>query len=484
MADFYIDLSAGSDAAAGSEAAPYRTFQPINSAAAWARGNRVLVRRGTSGVVNSGTRANINCDTGSGRMLLTSYGDPLAPMPVIDGGNSAFNPIWVRSGSGVDIERMHVTNTPADGFIVSPTAGLTIADVEIRDSLATRCGQNAAFLGADGFKFGLSQLDAGALTNLRGKRLVARDCGGHGLKVRGMVTGASMERIVAIRCGTLSPSHGMGTSGHFVNAVGSYTNISGQVWERALTCPLISSVTGWLGVYVIGASPIYFLAASATPATPGVGEFGIGAVNTLRINLGAVNPNSLSSVFVVYARPDSVHFSDSIASDTTDANGIEGQGIYFDNGSIRCWSHGCWGINGDAQAHYLNDCTDSGHYGGGGYGNLKGGVEVARGNRTHIEGNAYHCLPGTTGIRYNTGNSSGRAMRNVITGAAVGISTNDAATNGVAENENVFVGCTQRLSGVSSPGPASVDRATRLGVIGSASLIDINRRLARAEAFL
>lgn len=484
MADFYVDLTAGSDAANGSLATPYKTFQAINAAAAWARGNRVLVKRGSSGVVNSGTRANIEVSSGAGRLLLTAYGDPLAPMPVISGGGVTFNPLWVRSGSAIDIEFLHATNGPGDLFSITPISGKTISDVEIRDSLATYAGQNASILGVDGFKFGLANLDGGALSNLRGKRLVARDCGGHGLKVRGMVTGASMERIVAIRCGQKSPSHGMGTAGHFTNAVGGWVNVGGNVWERPTTAALITSVTSWLGVWFIGASPLYRAYYSATPATPGVGECGIGAANTLRINLGGQNPNTLTSVFAVWAQPDSVHFSDCIAAGTVDANGIEGDGIYFDNGSIRCYSHGCWGLNNQGRAHYLNDCTDSGHFGGGGYMNLKAGAQVARGNRTSVHGNVYYCAPGTRGIEFSTGNNLGKANRNVVIGATVGIWTNDVGTNSVSEDANVFSGCGQRLQSVSSPGSASVDRAARVGVSGGASIIDINRRLAKAEAFL
>lgn len=459
MADFYIDLTAGNDAGAGTIGDPYKTFQPINNANAWVRGNAVYVKRGTSGVVNSGTRANIAVTSGAGRVLLSAYGDAAAPKPVINGGGSAFNPVWVRQGSGIDIEHLHVTNTPGDGFIVSPIAGQTISDVEIRDSLATRTGL-AGLLGVDGFKFGLSQLDGGTVTNVRGKRLVARDCGGHGIKVRGLVTGAVIEDSQAIRCGTLSPSHGMGSAGHFTDVSGAgWSNISGNVWEKAATAALLSSVTQWLGVFLVGGTTIYQLTASGTPATPGTGEFGIGAANTLRINLGGVNPNTVGSIFAVWARPENVMFTRCSAAFTTDFNGVEGQGIYFDNGSVKCRSLDCASFENAGHGFYLNDCTDSGHYRGFSYRNGKAGIGVTRGVRTNMHGNVIVSLPGLPGIDYSTGNAGAVARMNQVVGASIGIKTNDSGTNAVAENENIFVACATRLQLVSSAGLRSTDLA-------------------------
>lgn len=459
MADFYVDLTSGNDAGAGTIGDPYKTFQPVNNASAWVRGNAVYVKRGTSGVVNSGTRANIAVSSGAGRVLLSAYGDAAAPKPVISGGGSAFNPVWVRQGSAIDIEQLHVTNTPADGFIVSPVIGQTISDVEIRDCLATRTGL-AGGLGVDGFKFGLSQLDGGAVTNVRGKRLIARDCGGHGIKVRGLVTGAVIEDSQAIRCGTLSPSHGMGTAGHFTDVSGSgWTNISGNVWEKAATAGLLSSVTQWLGVFLVGGTTIYQLTASGTPSTPGTGEFGIGATNTLRINLGGVNPNSVTSIFAVWARPDNVTFIRCAAAYTADYNGIEGQGIYFDNGSIRCRSLDCASFENAGHGLYLNDCTDSGHYRGFSYRNLKAGIGVTRSVRSNLHGNVIVSAGALPGIDYSTGNGGAVARMNQIVGASVGIKTNDAGTNSVTEDENLFVACTARLEAVSSAGARSSDLA-------------------------
>jgi hypothetical protein len=456
VAEFFVDLSAASNGS-GTEGSPFNSFASINSGG-WVRGDVVRVKRGSHRVVNAGTRANIVCTSGSGRLLVTAYGDESLPLPVIDGGSSTFNPVWVQSGSGVDIEKLHVTNTPADGFSITPTNGNTLDDIELRDCLATRTGLNG-LLGVDGFKFGLANQDGGAVTNIRGKRLVARDCGGHGIKVRGMVTGATIEDSIALRCGWASPSHGMGTAGGFVIADGGWSNVSGNIWQRSLSAPLLTDFSAWFEVLVVGAAPIYRLTPAVNPLLPATGEFGNNGPNTLRINLGALDPNSMSSIFAIYARPDSVWFRNCVAMHTIDFNGIEGQGLYFDNGSIRCWSMGCVSAYNDGQGQYLNDCTDSGHYAGFNFSNKRGGAGIVRGLRTNHHGNVYVCEPGTPGLAYSAGNASAKARMNTIVGASVGIQTNDVGTNTVDEDENVFVSCATRLLNVSGPGARSRDEA-------------------------
>lgn len=452
MADYNVDGDRGSDLNVGTPGAPFRTFQPINSLG-WS-GNRVFVNRGTRMLVNAATRANIEA---AGGCTLDAYGDPLAARPIIDAVGATFNPVWVRSGSGIVIKNLHVTNAPADGIAVCPIAGQNISTVTLEDLLVTNNGL-AGGLGVDGLKIGLAVLDGGTVTTVRAKRITARNNGGHGFKVRGKASDVEIRDSVSIGSGWKSPSHAMGTAGHFTDVSPSgWTLVSGTTYEKAVTSPLISSVTAWLGVWIVGGSPLYRLPFSATPSTPGAGECGIGAANTLRINLGGQNPSTLSSIFAVWAGPKQVWFVNCVGAETVDFNGLEGDGIYFDNGSENCYSIGCWGINNQGHAHYLNDNVNSGHYAGGGIGNLKGGASIVRGSGTNLHGNTYHCEGRTYGVNYSTGNANARARMNTIIGAATGMRSNDSGTNSVAEDENTYVACGTRLSQISSPGARSRD---------------------------
>lgn len=460
MSEFYVDLLNGSDAAAGSQSNPFKTFKPINDAAAWG-GNSVLVKRGTYGLVNSANRANIAAPAGC---LLTSYGDAAAPLPVISGGGVAFNPVWVKSGAGIIVEQVHVTLSAGDGLIISPTGGATLDDVRVRDCLATMNNQSNLW-GADGLKVGLSQVDGGETTNVRIDRVVVRDNRGHGIKLRGRVTGAVIRDCVALRNGLGSPSHALGTAGNFLQLDGSgWTNVGAAggspIWEHPAepSGSYLSVFTSWFGVWLLGAGPTYYrLTPSATPSAPLPGECGIGANNTVRINIGAILPSALTSAFCVYARPKEIHFERCVGGYTVDSNGLEGDGIYFDNGSVNCYSHNCGSIGNQGHGFYLNDATDCGHYGGYAKANMKGGAAVTRSSGTNMHGNTLVCLPGTAGIDYVTGNSGAAARMNQIVGAGVGIRTNDLATNAVTEDQNAFVSCGSRLQSVSGPGGRSFD---------------------------
>jgi len=462
MAEFYVDLSAASNGT-GTEESPYNSFSSLNSSG-WARGNTVRIKRGSTRVVDAGTRAHVVCTTGSGRLLITDYGDPLAPMPVIDGGGSTFNPFWVRTGSGIDIERIHVTNAPGSCFAIEQSAAGSadnISDVEVRDCLVTRCGQNPALKGVDGLRVGAITWMAGTISNIRLKRIVARDNGGHGIKIRGHAEDVTVDDCIGLRNGYISPSHAMGTSGSFVQLAGSgWTNISGNVWEKAATVPGSASFTDWLFVYIAGASPIYRLYPSNTPATPGPGECGFGVANTLRVNLGGVNPNTALNVAAHFNAPRRVWFNNCVGMHTIDADGIEGQGVYFDSGSFQCWSRGCVAAYNEGEGFQTNQTTDCGHYNGLAFKNGRGGAKSGASARTNFHGMVL-MTEGLPGINFQTGNEDCRVRMSHIIGASVGIQTNDGATNSVAEEDNLFTGCDQRLLNVSSPGTRSRDQATR-----------------------
>jgi hypothetical protein len=460
MAEFFVDLSAESNGS-GTEGSPYNSFTSLNSSG-WARGNTVYIKRGSRRVVNAGTRAMVRCTTGSGRLLITAYGDPALPMPVIDGGGTTFNPFWVQAGSGIDIEFLHVTNAPGSCMTIEQSAAGSaddISDVEVRDCLVTRCGQNPALIGVDGLRVGAITWMAGTISNVRLKRIVARDNGGHGIKIRGHASDVTVDDCVALRNGYISPSHGMGTSGSFVQAAGAgWTNISGDIWEKTVSVPGSASFTGWRYVYVAGASPFYGLYPAAFPALPGPGECGHGAANTLRVNLGGLDPSGLTNIAAHFNGPQRVWFRNCVGMHTIDADGIEGQGVYFDSGSFQCWSIKCFSAYNEGEGFQMNQTTDCGHYAGLAFSNGRGGAKSGASTRSNFHGMTL-IADNLPGINFQTGNSGGSARMNKIIGASVGIRTNDVGTNSVDEDENVFVGCATRLTAVSGPGARSRDEA-------------------------
>lgn len=472
MAIFYVDLSNGSNLNTGdSPSSPLKDFTNLNAGGAW-DGNEVRIKRGSTGVVStSSNRANVNAPLGC---LITAYGDAAAPLPVISGGNIGFNPLWLRNGSNITVEKVHVTRAAGSGLVVSPIAGSSLSTIKIRDVLVTENTQNNTFWGTDGIQIGgFATVDAGNVTDVLLERVVARENGGHGFKARGRAKGVVVKDSVALRNGKRTPAHGLGTAGQFAElnntSTGAkdirtgWTNVSGNIWEHALSEPgSVTSITSWFGVWIIGAGPVYYkLPYSATPSTPGPGECGIGAANTVRINIGAQNPNTLVSLFGVFARPEDVKFFRCVASETFDTNPtgtpIEGQGIYFDNGSYNCYSYECLSYDNQGHGLYLNDPTECGHYRPIAFNNGKAVAGISRGDGSTIMGGILAARPGTRGVECSTGNQRAKVLRSQIIGATVGIWTNDSGTNQVSEENNQFIGCGSRLMNVSNPGLLSVD---------------------------
>lgn len=467
MASYYIDLSNGNNANSGTELLPWKDFTNLNTGG-WDT-HIVYIKRGTRGVVTSSSRANIVAPTSC---TITCYGNATDPLPIVSGGITNFNPIWLQEGSNILVEKIHVTEAAASGIVVSPVATKTLSNIIIRDVIVTENTQNNSLWGTDGVQVGgFSQTDSGLVTNVLLERVVAIKNGGHGIKVRGRASNVKVKNSYAVLNGLRTPAHGMGTAGHFAelnntSSGGSdirtgWTNISGNIWEHALTAGNLSSVSSWFAAYVGGAGVFgyYKLNYSATPATPGPGECGIGANNTIRINLnGTIAPTDLTSLYGIFARPEYVEFRNCIAGRTVDnSTQIEGQGIYFDNGSYQCFSYDCVSYLNDGHGFYLNDATNSGHYRGFSYLNGKAGVGIGRGDGTNINGCVLICKNNTPGIQYQTGNQRGKANKNIVYNASVGITTNDSITNNVVENENLYINCTTRLNQVASPGSRSSD---------------------------
>jgi hypothetical protein len=301
----------------------------------------------------------------------------------------------------------------------------------------------------------------------------------------------------ALRSGLRTPAHGIGTCGNIVildttTTGGAYdirvgwTNVGGNVWEHSASqTGAVTSITSWFGVWVLGAGPTYYrLPYSATPATPGPGECGIGAANTVRINLnGIITPSSLIHLFASFARPEEVEIRNCVGAYTKLAfNGLEGDGIYLDNSSHKCRTFDCAGFYNENHGAFMNDNTECGHFGFFAMGNLNAGIGITRGVNTTVCGSTLVCLPGTKGLNYAVGNVNGRASMNQIIGAGTGIWTSDVGSNTVIEDENVIVNCTTRLTGVSSPGARSSDKSTP--ITGRGNLVGYRASLAIKAAEL
>jgi hypothetical protein len=235
-------------------------------------------------------------------------------------------------------------------------------------------------------------------------------------------------------------------------------------------------------VHVLGAAPIYSLYPSSTPATPGPGEVGFGAANTIRINLNGVNPNTVSSIAAHFNSPDSVWFVNCVSMYTVDSNGIEGQGIYFDSGSFRCFARNCVSAYNEGHGYYTNQATNCSFIDSTAVVNGKGAASSAASNSTTFLGMVLDAN-GLPGVNYNTGNALGLVLLSKVLNASVGITSNDLATNTVQENGNQFIACTTRLQNISDPGTDSVDLASELftarGLVSWA-----NKQAARAEALI
>lgn len=479
MTIYYVDPVSGSNVNSGtSSGTPFLDFAPLN-AGLW-NANEVRVKRGTTGIVSLTGRALIEA---VGGCLLTAYGDPAAPKPIISGNGVTVAPIWARNGSGIVIEQMHATRSTGNGIAVTAPNSMSLTGTIVRDCLATFNSTNAAISETEGISIGgvmslspgVFTTDPGNVTNTLIQRCIANDNGGNGIKARGWVNGLRVLDSTALRNGRTVAGHGIGTSGVFLRLDPNYapghihrisegwTNISGNVWEHGANMnPVATNITAWQAVWVLGAGPTYYrLPFSSTPATPGPGECGIGAANTVRINLnGLVDPSTLSQMYCGLARPENCEFRNCVGAYTyVGPSGVEGQGIYFDSGSYKCYSYDCSGIENQGHGAFLNDPTESGHFGFYAYNNLAGGAFVARGVNTNMQGGTFICLPGTRGIQYSTGNVNGRARRNTIVGASVGIWSNGSTSNTVVEDENVFVDCAVRLTQISGPGARSIDRS-------------------------
>lgn len=484
MATYRINPAIGNNANPGTPASPWRDFTPLNSGGSVGtyEGHRVEIERGTELVVNASTRANVVALT---NCVITAGGDAAAPLPIISGGGTAFNPVWLRSGAGITVEQLHITLSAGSGLQCSAIAGATLNNITLQDILVTRTNQSNIF-GDDGVSIGsLAGIkDGGAVTNVVARRITGRDNNGHGLKVRDRATNVQVWDSTFLRSGLTTPAHGWGTCGsHYeLPTPGTgWTNISGNVWERTIPSDVtgkVTNITEIFGVYVAGAFPYYHLTPSVTPLTPGLGECGLNGNNVVRINIGA-NPSVLTLCWVIYAVPKDVTFFNTVGAYTYDANGIEGQGGYFDIGSLRCRSLNCAGVDNVGEGAYFNITNNCSHDGFYSAGNGKAAATSGSGLNSRFH-NGTFIARGAPGIQFLTG-ATGTARRNQIIDATIGINCSNPTAQTIAEDENVFVRCGTRVFQVNSAGARSSDRTTIIVGSGNMAAFRARRAIAAAE---
>lgn len=308
MADFYIDPENGNDISGnGSIENPYKTFSVINSNSLWQRGNAIKVKSGTTMLVTSSNRANIVATSGSGRCILTSYGN--GELPIIDGGYSTHNPIWIREGSSIDISNIQVTKSASIGLKISPLSGKSVDDVKIINVRSFRNGiEGSTGAGSTGILV-TREIGGISCSNVIVDQCVSEYNIGHGIKFSDCSTG-KVVRCRSSYNGQGAPAHGMGTVGAYVwlNMSNAWTNTSGNVWSinigslgsltNGQSITASQTITEWFSVTAgdsvsITTSAQSHLSKSSNPTNPGPNEFGISGANNLLVNLNGLDPRTL-----------------------------------------------------------------------------------------------------------------------------------------------------------------------------------------------
>lgn len=445
MTTYYIDPVAGSNANAGTDiAAPKRDFTSFSGA--FVGGNSYLVKAGTTMTTSSGTRANVETSgtSATNRVYIGRYGEGANP---ILNGNNSYYPIYIKAGANITVEDIDVTNAAASGIRIESKASATIDDVIIRRCRAYRnCTLQA--VGVDGITV-VKGLNGGALTNILMEGCDSFENRGHGIKGRDGVNGMIVRSCRAWNNGTGAGSHGMGTSSSAVAITSGWTLISGTIYEATVSTAalLTSTVTEWAAVIVNLIGGYKHLVKSATPATPGLGEYGIGANNTVRINVGT-SPNG-STTRVSSDIAQNVRFEDCMAWGTTDYDGNEGSGFQFDNASKDCQFIRCTSFDNQGAGFLWNECAGCDVRDSLAYNNDKGGAYLALSTGAEATGNT---LIGVDGV-YNVTAVTGAELtltNNVLVGGSVGIYSSSATVAPVTEDYNCIHDCATARTNVTA----------------------------------
>lgn len=477
MPDYYINPATGNDSTGtGTEISPWATFSRVNSGNLWIRGNRILVRRGTTMLVNPGNRANIVCTTGTGRCVLSTYGS--GEKPIIDANYETHNPVWVRSGSGIDIEDIQITKSASIGLKVSPLNGLSVSDVRISRVRSYANGMmNSTGSGSTGI---LVTREIGGLSCTD---VIVTDCladlnRGHGIKFADCATG-KVIRSIASRNGQGAPAHGMGTVGAYVwlNRSSDWVNVSGNIWSinigalgpvannQSITAS--QNITEWLSVTAGDTSTITtaaqtHLTKSINPVNPGANEFGINGQNTLLVNMNGLDPRQLF-IKAAFNAPV-VTFYNCIAEYTRDHDGYEGQGFQFDDLTIKCKVISCISRYNEGYGFCTFGGTDNLFLKSLAHHNLKGGAFGLVSKNFKLIGNTF-ISNGTNkrAIEVFKGVDT-LARHNTIINESVGFFSNNQNEFRIIENNNKLINVTTPRTNVLT-GSRSITTTKRFGIL-------------------
>jgi hypothetical protein len=436
MTTFYIDPVNGLNSNAGTDInAPKKDFTSFSGA--FVGGNRYLVKAGTTMFTNAGTRANIETSGTSANAIvyLGRYG--VGDNPILDGGITNFNPIYIKAGSYITIEDFSVTNAPGSGIRIEAKAGAIINNVIIRRCKTYRNGQNN-LPGTDGIT-GQIALDGISIQNVLIEDCDSYDNNGHGIKLRDGVRWGVIRRCRAWGNGITTPSHGLGAASAFTSP-GAWTLVSSTIYRAPVTMTgqyktTVTSATGWDVVACSGLNGYYMLVKSATPATPGLGEFGIDIDNNVLVNVG-VNPTS-ATWFISATSAKNITVEDSLAWNTIDANGIEGDGIYFDNASQDCTAKRCISYNNQGGGFVSNGALRHMFISCLAFGNAKRCAASFLSDGTQFINCTFVAKP-TVECIYVTNGGSFTAKNNLLVGGSVGIFANSVAVISSATYNAIF----------------------------------------------
>jgi len=373
MADYYYDFLNGDNANPGTESQPKKNItSPISTATG---GDRHLFKRGVTIYVSEagGNRLSISGTVGTSKAAPCYFGAyGTGPNPVFDCGGYNQYGIWPRNCSHIVIEDLDVTNSRANGIRIShASAGSVLTDITMRRCRAYGNNLDAA-LGHDEI-YVHRIAGGGSLERIRLEYCDAFDSPANGMKFRSGVVDSVMIGCRAWNCGWGELGHGMGTAGYGY-AVTSWSLISGTTYEGTFTPANVietAAVTTLDGVFTTTGN-YGRLALSGTPSTPGLGEYGIPAANTIRVNVGAAP----GSVYIAKGPPKRNILFGCSARGIIDYNGEEGHGIAFDDFSEDCYAIGCRSFDNQGAAFQMNRGRRGGIIGSLGHGNQKGALIV------------------------------------------------------------------------------------------------------------
>jgi len=446
MATYFYDWDNGNNANAGTQVAPKK----YPTGATWTAGDAHLFKRGTRTYTQGATaRVRVTTVNGGGPgnyVRFGAWGD--GPNPIFDatditganGGVPWQYPMFVDgSAKYAIIEDLDVTGSYSSGLRIGHDGGTEINNIIVRRCRAYGCAMTYS-VASDGIQVGAG-LDGALLNGIVLEDCDAFDNGGHGMKFRQNSVNCVMRRCRAWNNALYYAGHNMGTSGAQVSISGSWSLVSGNIYQRTLTPGTamgVSTITNdnFDGLAAQGVGGYWLMDKASNPSAPGSGEFGVPSNNLLYANFGGSNPGSTTMyVFCRSPRRNLVIKCESWAC--VDGNGSEGHGIALDAVSYDCVVTGCISRNNQGYGISLNNNFRSRAFGNLIVGNRRGIYD--NGGRTNYvicntieQDNAQACI-------MHSGRSILTARNNVLIGGSAGI-YRSGASDSTVEEYNIYYG--------------------------------------------